>query len=100
MGVQQMRNATMVASLMASSCLILIGLAGRLLIRIPTAQGEVFELVLSPFVFKIGLMVGVLATAFTLFVGCLRRLGEFTVTIGANPKVMDETVGSAVGYLS
>ena len=99
MAVQQMRNTTMVASLMASSTLLLIGIGGNFLFQI-SSTGAGFELVLTPIVFKIGLMIGVLAIAFTLFVNCLRRLGEFTVTIGANPKVMDETVGSAVGYLS
>ena len=100
MGVQQMRNTTMVASLLASSTLIMIGLAGNLVFQLSRPQGAKLTASLTPAVFKGVLMIAMLALAFSLFVACLRRLGQFTITIGANPKVMDQTVGSAVGYLT
>ncbi len=103
--VQQTRNLTMVNSLLASSCLILMGLSANLLIsggglpldllpdRPWAARPEALE-------GKIFLLLVVFAVAFAYCMTSLRHLGHFNVVIGADPGLLDEIEGSSVEYLA
>jgi len=88
---QQTRNLTMSSTLLASSALILLGFAANIAV-----QGEKN----SPGTVKIYLLMIVLAVAFSYFIASLRYIGMFNVTIGADPKLVDEREGSAVDYFT
>jgi uncharacterized membrane protein len=54
----------------------------------------------DPVVARLVLTVIVLAIACGYFVGSLRHLGHFNLTIGADPKLVDQLHGSAADYFS
>ena len=88
----QTRNLNMVNTFLASSSVILIGFAANMVVgHTPLEDAEVARVVL---------VMVVLAAAFAHFVNSLRHIGHFTLTIGADPKLVDEMHGSAVDYFS
>lgn len=87
--VQQTRNLTMASTLLASSALILLGFAANIVAQSPEN---------APATVKVYLLMIVLAAAFSYFIASLRYIGMFNVTIGADPKVVEERAGSAVEY--
>ena len=99
-GAQQARNTTMVASLLASSTLILMGFAANLVLSSANTDEGSLRIDPTGISLKVSLAFLVLAVSFSYFVSCLRRLGQFTIMLGADPELMDRTVGSAAGYLT
>lgn len=105
LAAQQTRNLTMVNTLLASSCLLLIGFTANALIELgrsdpavgvrgafgahPGAEGS-----------KLLLLMLVFGVAFAYCMTSLRHLGHFTLVIGAQREVIEEYEGSAIGYLS
>lgn len=103
--VQQTRNLTMVNSLLASSCLILMGLSANLLISQRGMARQLLES--SPWAAstealggKIFLLIVVFAVAFAYCMTSLRHLGHFNLVLGADPRLLDEMEGSAVDYFA
>lgn len=103
--VQQTRNLTMVNSLLASSCLILMGLSANLLISGQGIPGEILAARAATersaaLEGKVFLLLVVFAVAFAYSMTSLRHLGHFNVVIGADPRLLDELEGSSVEYLA
>jgi uncharacterized membrane protein len=85
----QTRNLNMVNTFLASSAVILIGFAANIVVG-----REVPQTISARVLFIIIL----LAVAFAYFVNSLRHLGHFTLTIGADPALVDKLHGSATDY--
>lgn len=99
---QQTRNLTMVNSILVSSCLIFMGLAVNLLFRLREIEPHPMDWNLHPDAVRmkiIGLIL-IFALAFSFFMTALRHLGHFVLVIGADPKVVEESVGSPVLYFA
>jgi uncharacterized membrane protein len=87
----QTRNLNMVNTFLASSCVILIGFAANMVV------GRDVPPPLPTFA-RVVLIIILLAVAFSYFVNSLRHLGHFTLTIGADPALVDRLHGSATDY--
>ena len=87
---QTTRNLTMVNTLLASSALILLGFTAN----IAHTTTDVSRL------YKLYLLMVVFAAAFSFFVTALRHIGYFNLTIGADPKIVEEREGDAVKFFS
>jgi uncharacterized membrane protein len=86
----QTRNLNMVNTFLASSAVILIGFAANMVLGgEPPPPARLARVVI---------VIIVLATAFAYFVNSLRHLGHFTLTIGADPALVDKLHGSATDY--
>jgi uncharacterized membrane protein len=87
----QTRNLNMVNTFLASSAVILIGFAANMVIgrEVPPTP---------PTAARVVLIIILLAVAFAYFVNSLRHLGHFTLTIGADPALVDKLHGSATDY--
>jgi uncharacterized membrane protein len=101
LGVQQTRNTTMVATLLASSSIIMVGMLGNLALRVPESGDTAGALIqasgLRP---KLALALVAAALAFSSFLSCLGRFGKFTVSVGVKREVLDRMEGSGVTYLT
>lgn len=99
---QQTRNLTMVSSILVSSCLIFMGLSVNLLFRLPEINPHPPDWNLHPDAVRMKLfgLILLFALAFSFFMTALRHLGHFVLVIGADPKVIEENVGSPVQYFS
>jgi len=81
--VQQVRNLTMVATLFASSSLIILGaITNVFLTRYPSSQIDIFSI-------KVYLLMSIFGASFLLFLFSLRHLNYFTVLIGAKREVVE-----------
>jgi uncharacterized membrane protein len=89
---QQMRNLTTINTTLATSALILLGFAANMINNRGTAGPH------DPTLARLVLIVAVLAVAFSYFVNSLRHIGLFTLTIGADPKLVEQLHGSATDY--
>ena len=95
---QQTRNLTMVASLLASSALILMGVTANVLIRapqLPATIGNGAGWLEHPDALqvKLFLLLVVFAMAFAYCMTSLRHLGHFNLVIGADPELVREHEG-------
>ena len=99
LGVQQVRNLTMVVSALTSATLIIMTLAGSYLLR---GEGSLVEgtFELNPLTLKVLVLFGALAIAFVHFVQCLTKIGRFNILIGADPKLIEKGEGDPVAYLT
>lgn len=102
---QQTRNLTMVNSVLVSSSLILMGLIGNLIIRLPMVTSN--NIVPTywadhPDIIRVKLffLIFVFAVAFSYFMTSLRHLGHFVLVIGADPDLVKKYKGSPVKYFS
>jgi len=87
--IQATRNLTMGSSLLASSSLILLGFtAARILESVDDARVSA----------KLALLMLVFAISFSLLVNSIRYLGQFTLTIGADPAVVESEYGASLTY--
>jgi len=91
--VQQTRNLTMANTLLASSALIMMGFTANTIVTGAFVHRDIM-------IGKLVYLTVALAIAFSYFVAALRYLGQFNLTIGADPKVIDAEEGSAVDYFS
>lgn len=89
----QTRNLNMVNTFLASSAVILIGFAANMIVGNAPAEDPAT-------VARVVLIIILLAVAFSYFVNSLRHLGHFTLTIGADPAIVDRLHGSAADYFS
>lgn len=87
----QTRNLNMVNTFLASSCVILIGFAANMVVGRDVPPPP-------PTYARVVLIIILLAVAFAYFVNSLRHLGHFTLTIGADPALVDKLHGSATDY--
>ncbi len=86
----QTQNLNTVNTFLASSAVILIGFAANMVVgSTPLENAEVARVVL---------VMMLLAVAFAHFVSSLRHIGHFTLTIGADPALVDRLHGSAADY--
>ncbi len=102
---QQTRNLTMMNSLLGSASLILLGMTVNILIRFPGMSAEVshpssWDLHPASVAAKLYLLIFVFAAAFSYYMAALRRLGQFSLAIGADPAVIEAEEGSPVDYLT
>ena len=102
---QQTRNLTMMNSLLGSASLILLGMTVNILIRFPGIDAQVshpasWDLHPGAVTIKLYLLIFVFTAAFSYYMAALRRLGHFSLVIGADPKVIEEEEGSPVDYLT
>lgn len=88
----QTRNLNMVNTFLASSAIILLGFAANMIVGHASPGDSATA--------RIILILIVLAVAFAYFVNSLRHIGHFTLTIGADPALVDKLHGSAVDYFS
>ena len=87
---QTTRNLTMVNTLLASSALILLGFTANIAHTTPSGPTE----------FKLYLLMVIFAIAFSFFVTALRHIGHFNLTIGADPKVVEQLEGPPIEFFS
>ena len=87
---QTTRNLTMVNTLLASSALILFGFTANIAHTTTEPQQEA----------KLYLLMVVFAMAFSFFVSALRHIGYFNLTIGADPKLIEEREGPPVEFFA
>ena len=104
-GAQQTRNLTMVNSLLGSASLILLGMTANVLLTYPRVSAELahpesWDLHPGAVSVKLYLLILVFAVAFSYYMAALRRLGQFTLVIGADPALVDSEEGSMVDYLT
>lgn len=106
-GAQQTRNLTMVASFLASSALILLGVTGNILLTGKSALSALpgtdvpNPATLETQQVKLYLLVIVFSITFMYFMACLRHLGHFVLIIGADPELIEEEEEvSAVDYIT
>jgi len=102
---QQTRNLTMVSSILVSASLILLGITANMLVRVPQLEqslphSDLLGLRPNALRLKLYCLVVVFVAAFSFCMTALRYLGNFVLAIGADPAVIEEHFGSAVGYLS
>lgn len=102
---QQVRNLTMVNSMLGSAALILLGMTANVLLTYPNVIEEVthpasWELHPGAVSAKLYLLILVFAVAFSYYMAALRRLGQFNLVVGADPAQVESTEGSMVDYLS
>ncbi|MEM8886189.1 MAG: DUF599 family protein [Planctomycetota bacterium] len=97
--VQQTRNTTMVASLLASSSLIIMTLSASLVIHDKNAPQPDGTFPLDALSIKAMALFVLLAIAFSSFVQCLNGMGRFTVMIGCELRTLDRTEGDGIRYL-
>jgi len=107
LGAQQTRNLTMVASFLASSALILLGVTGNaLLMRGTPLQAAGVEPVVGHqpsevLQVKIFLLILVFSVSFMFFMACLRHLGHFNLILGADPALIEREEGvPAADYIT
>lgn len=107
LGAQQTRNLTMVASFLASSALILLGVTGNaLLMRGSPLQAVGVEPGIAPeshhvLQVKLFLLILVFSISFMFFMACLRHLGHFNLILGADPALIEREEGiPAADYLT
>lgn len=86
----QTRNLNMVNTFLASSAVILIGFAANMVIGGDPPPPATYARVIC--------IIILLAISFAYFVNSLRHLGHFTLTIGADPALVDKLHGSATDY--
>lgn len=104
-GVQQVRNLTMVNSMLGSAALILLGMTANVLLTYPKVSAEVahpdsWDLHPGAVSAKLYLLILVFAVAFSYYMAALRRLGQFNLVIGADPSTVDGAEGSMVDFLT
>lgn len=102
---QQLRNLTMVNTLLASSSLILMGVSANMLLRMPQLSVEIphpatWETNPQALGTKILLLVVVFGVAFAYCMNSLRYLGHFNLVIGADPDLVREYEGDPVDYFA
>ena len=102
---QQTRNLTMMNSLLGSAALILLGMTANILLTYPKvstqiAHPESWDLHPGAVSVKLYLLILVFAMAFSYYMSALRRLGQFNLVVGADPKLVDSEEGSMVDYLT
>ena len=102
---QQTRNLTMMNSLLGSAALILLGMTANVLLTYPKVAAEVahpssWELHPGAVSAKLYLLILVFAIAFSYYMASLRRLGQFNLVIGADPKLIEQEEGPPVDYLT
>ncbi|MFQ6105747.1 MAG: DUF599 domain-containing protein [Candidatus Hydrothermarchaeaceae archaeon] len=90
--VQQIRNLTMVATLFASSSLIILGVITN--VYLTTYGPSLLIGKLDAFSIKIYLLMTLFGTSFLLFLFSLRHLNYFNVLIGAKREVVEEIEGT------
>ena len=105
LAAQQIRNLTMVNTVLASSALILMGFTANLLIQMPLASEGVPGATgwwsnPETQAAKLLLLIVIFGVAFAYCMTALRHLGHFNLVIGADPQLLDSHEGSAVDYLS
>lgn len=105
LAVQQVRNLTMVNSLLASSSLILMGGTANILTRNPRWSQVISEpgqltRHSDAQAAKIFLLILVFAIAFAYCMTSLRHLGHFNLVIGADPEVVKQWSGDPVEFFS
>jgi uncharacterized membrane protein len=102
---QQTRNLTMVNSILVSSSLILLGITSNLLVRLPQVEQGLphpYAWISHPEALreKLYLLILTFALAFSFCMTALRHLGHFVLVIGADPKLVEENLGSAEKYFA
>lgn len=102
---QQTRNLTMMNSLLGSAALILLGMTANILLRYPRLSDEIthpesWDAQPDVVALKLYLLILVFALAFSYYMSALRRLGQFNLVVGADPKLVDSEEGSMVDYLT
>ena len=102
---QQTRNLTMVSSILVSASLILLGITANMLVRVPQLEqnlphSDLLGLHPNALRLKLYCLIVVFVAAFSFCMTALRYLGNFVLAIGADPAVIEEHFGSAVGFLS
>lgn len=98
--VQQTRNTTMVASLLASSTLIILTLSATLVIGGESEVNATGTFPIDVMTAKALVLFFMLAIAFSFFVQALGRMGRFTIMIGCDPATLNRTEGDAVRHLT
>jgi uncharacterized membrane protein len=94
-GAQQTRNLTMMNSLLGSAALILYPKVAA-----GVAHPASWDLHPGAVSVKLYMLILVFAFAFSYYMAALRRLGQFTLVIGADPALVDGEEGSMVDYLT
>ncbi len=102
---QQTRNLTMMNSLLGSAALILLGMTANVLLTYPQVPKEVvhpraWEQHPAAVSGKLYLLILVFAVAFSFYMAALRRLGQFNLVIGADPRLIEREEGAPVDYLT
>ena len=92
----QTRNLNMVNTFLASSAVILIGFAANMVVGRDFASDSLGRALTA----RVVLVIILLAVSFAYFVNSLRHLGHFTLTIGADPALVDKLHGSSADYFS
>ncbi|MHC4939467.1 MAG: DUF599 domain-containing protein [Planctomycetota bacterium] len=97
--VQQTRNTTMVASLLASSTLIILTLTASLVVDEGETVSPEGTFPVDEITAKALILFFLLAIAFAFFVQALNGMGRFTVMVGCEPTTLRRTEGGAVQHL-
>lgn len=93
--VNQTRNLTMVATMFASSSLLILGAISNIYItRYQPLAGK-----FDAFSIKVYLLMSVFGASFLLFLFSLRHLNYFCVLLGAKKKVVEEIEGTSMAAL-
>lgn len=90
--VNQTRNLTMVATMFASSSLLILGAVANVYITRYQPQVGKFD----AFSMKVYLLMSVFGVSFLLFLFSLRHLNYFCVLLGAKRKVVEEIEGESM----
>lgn len=105
LAAQQIRNLTMVNTVLASSSLILMGFTANAMMQLGRLASsepltEIWGAHPEAQAPKLLLLIAVFAVAFAYCMTSLRHLGHFILVVGAERKLIDSFEGSAAEYLS